>query len=82
MPRFAEQQLYIGGRYVAATGGATFETLNPATGEVLAVVQSASRADVDKAVELIRSGRAERGVLVCGSGSRRGGAVSGLGGMA
>ncbi|WP_434775499.1 betaine-aldehyde dehydrogenase [Pseudomonas oryzihabitans] len=57
MARFAEQQLYIGGRYVAATGGATFETLNPATGEVLAVVQSASRADVDKAVAAASEGQ-------------------------
>ena len=57
MARFAEQQLYIGGRYVAATGGATFETLNPATGEVLATVQSASRADVDKAVAAAAAGQ-------------------------
>ena len=57
MARFAEQQLYIGGRYVAATGGATFETLNPAPGEVLAVVQSASRADVDKAVAAAAAGQ-------------------------
>nr|WP_314563897.1 betaine-aldehyde dehydrogenase [uncultured Pseudomonas sp.] len=57
MARFAEQQLYIGGRYVAATGGDTFETLNPATGEVLAVVQSASRADVDKAVAAAAAGQ-------------------------
>lgn len=57
MARFAEQQLYIGGRYVAATGGATFETLNPATGEVLATVQSASRADVDRAVAAAAAGQ-------------------------
>ncbi|APQ12460.1 betaine-aldehyde dehydrogenase [Pseudomonas oryzihabitans] len=57
MARFAEQQLYIGGRYVAATSGATFETLNPATGEVLAKVQRASRADVDKAVEAAAAGQ-------------------------
>ncbi|WP_267397324.1 betaine-aldehyde dehydrogenase [Pseudomonas sp. GM_Psu_2] len=57
MARFAEQQLYIGGRYVAATGGATFETLNPATGEVLATVQSASRSDVDKAVAAAADGQ-------------------------
>jgi len=57
MARFAEQQLYIGGRYVAATGGATFETLNPATGEVLATVQSASRADVDKVVAAAAAGQ-------------------------
>ncbi|MDR6234269.1 betaine-aldehyde dehydrogenase [Pseudomonas oryzihabitans] len=57
MARFAEQQLYIGGRYVAATSGATFESLNPATGEVLAKVQRASRADVDKAVEAAAAGQ-------------------------
>ena len=57
MARFAEQQLYIGGRYVAATSGATFESLNPATGEVLAQVQRASRADVDKAVEAAAAGQ-------------------------
>ena len=57
MARFAEQQLYIGGRYVAATGGTTFETLNPATGEVLATMQSASRADVDKAVAAAAAGQ-------------------------
>lgn len=57
MARFAEQQLYIGGRYVAATGGTTFETLNPATGEVLATVQSANRADVDKAVAAAAAGQ-------------------------
>ncbi|SDT30568.1 betaine-aldehyde dehydrogenase [Pseudomonas oryzae] len=50
MPRFDEQQLYIGGRYVPATSGASFETVNPANGEVLARVQRASQADVERAV--------------------------------
>ncbi|UUY09998.1 betaine-aldehyde dehydrogenase [Pseudomonas sp. J452] len=50
MPRLPEQQLYIGGRYVDSTSGATFETINPATGEVLANVQRASQDDVDRAV--------------------------------
>ena len=34
-----------------ATSGRTFETINPATGEVLATVQAAGREDVDRAVE-------------------------------
>ncbi|MDO9320232.1 MAG: hypothetical protein Q7U01_01200, partial [Pseudomonas sp.] len=34
MPRFAQQQLYIHGAYVDATSGATFESINPANGEV------------------------------------------------
>ncbi len=50
MPRFAEQQLYIGGRYVPASSGKTFDSVNPATGEVLALVQCASQADVEQAV--------------------------------
>lgn len=45
MARFEEQKLYIGGRYVEASSGATFETINPANGEVLAKVQRASRED-------------------------------------
>ena len=43
MSRMAEQQLYIDGGYVSATSGKTFETINPASGEVLATVQAAGR---------------------------------------
>ncbi|HCC62246.1 MAG TPA: betaine-aldehyde dehydrogenase, partial [Pseudomonas sp.] len=57
MPRFEQQQLYIDGRYVDATRGATFETVNPATGEVLAELQRASRDDVDKAVASAAAGQ-------------------------
>ncbi len=46
-----EQKLYIGGRYVDASSGASFETINPANGELICKVQKASAADVDKAVE-------------------------------
>ncbi len=47
MSRMAEQQLYINGGYTSATSGRTFETINPANGEVLASVQAAGREDVD-----------------------------------
>ncbi len=57
MPRFDEQQLYIGGRYVPASSGASFETVNPATGEVLARVQRASQADVEHAVASATAGQ-------------------------
>ena len=46
--------LFINGQWVDAEGGATFETYNPATGEVLAKVAKASKADVDKAVAAAR----------------------------
>lgn len=57
MSRMAEQQLYINGGYTPATSGRTFETINPANGEVLASVQAAGREDVDRAVESATRGQ-------------------------
>ena len=57
MPRFELQKLYIGGRSVDATSGKTFQSINPANGEVLAEVQSASKADVDTAVAAAQQGQ-------------------------
>jgi acyl-CoA reductase-like NAD-dependent aldehyde dehydrogenase len=42
---------YIGGEWVEASSGETFETRNPATGEVLGVFPKSSVEDVDRAVE-------------------------------
>ncbi|MBP9536477.1 MAG: betaine-aldehyde dehydrogenase, partial [Pseudoxanthomonas sp.] len=49
--------LYISGQYVAASSGETFDSINPATGEVLAKVQCASQADVDRAVASAAEGQ-------------------------
>ncbi|WP_321799384.1 betaine-aldehyde dehydrogenase [Caballeronia sp. J97] len=57
MSAFGEQRLYIGGEYVDATSGETFDTLDPATGETLARVQQASQADIDRAVRSAREGQ-------------------------
>ena len=57
MSRMAEQQLYINGGYTSATSGRTFETINPANGDVLATVQAAGREDVDRAVESATRGQ-------------------------
>ncbi|KAB2439196.1 aldehyde dehydrogenase family protein, partial [Enterobacter hormaechei] len=57
MSRMAEQQLYISGGYTSATSGRTFETINPANGEVLATVQAAGREDVDRAGESAKRGQ-------------------------
>ncbi|WP_100330008.1 aldehyde dehydrogenase family protein [Bacillus xiapuensis] len=46
--------LYINGDFVESVSGKTFETLNPATGEVLAVVSEAEEEDIDKAVRAAR----------------------------
>ena len=46
-----QDRLFIGGEFVDARDGATFETLNPHDGSVLANVAEAGAADVDRAVE-------------------------------
>ncbi|HKP73685.1 MAG TPA: aldehyde dehydrogenase family protein, partial [Pyrinomonadaceae bacterium] len=47
-------QLFIDGKWVDAESGKTFTTPNPATGETLAEVAEADKADVDKAVAAAR----------------------------
>src|SRR3990170_3192608 len=47
-------QLFINGQWVDAESGKTFATPNPATGETLAEVAEADKADVDKAVAAAR----------------------------
>jgi acyl-CoA reductase-like NAD-dependent aldehyde dehydrogenase len=49
------QGLLIDGERSAAEGGATFDTINPADGSVLASVAHASPADVDRAVAAARA---------------------------
>lgn len=50
----APQRLLIDGKHVASVSGETFETLNPATGELLAHVARANSADVNLAVDAAR----------------------------
>jgi aldehyde dehydrogenase (NAD+) len=47
-------QLFIDGQWVDAESGKTFTTPNPSTGEVLAEVAEADKADIDKAVNAAR----------------------------
>lgn len=47
-------QLFIDGQWIDAESGKTFTTPNPATGEVLAELAEADRADIDKAVNAAR----------------------------
>jgi len=48
------KKLLIDGKFVDAVSGKTFETLNPATEEVLAKVPEGGKEDVDKAVKAAR----------------------------
>jgi len=50
-PTVKPGRLWIGGAYVDAEGGKTFDVLNPATEDVITTCASASAADVDKAVK-------------------------------
>ena len=56
MSALPEQELYIDGGYVEARSGESFESLNPATGEVLCEVQQAGVDDVELAIESARRG--------------------------
>ena len=61
--------LFIHGETVGANSGETFESINPATGAVLARVDLANEADVDRAVRSAREGFAEWSAL---TGAERG----------
>ncbi len=51
MTALKQFQMFIDGAWVDAEGGATFESLNPATAEPWALMPAASEADVDRAVK-------------------------------
>jgi len=48
------KQLLIDGKWVDSVSGRTFETINPATGEVIAHVAEGEKPDVDRAVKAAR----------------------------
>jgi acyl-CoA reductase-like NAD-dependent aldehyde dehydrogenase len=53
------KQLLIDGKWVPAKSGKTFETINPANEEVLALAAEGDKADVDEAVKAARKAFAE-----------------------
>src|SRR5271169_6138782 len=48
------KQLLIGGKWVPAKSGKTFETINPSNEEVLSLIAEGDKADVDEAVKAAR----------------------------
>ncbi len=60
-----EWRAFIDGKYVEAVSGETFETVNPATGKVIANIASCDERDVDIAVSSARK------AFECGVWSRR-----------
>src|SRR5260370_10024859 len=53
-PKVKDQPLFIGGKWLDSVSGKTFETLNPATGEVICQVAEGDKADIDLAVKAAR----------------------------
>ena len=49
------KKLFIGGKWVPSATGKTFDTINPATGEVLARVAEGGDEDIDRAVSAARA---------------------------
>jgi aldehyde dehydrogenase (NAD+) len=49
-----QTKMLIDGKWLNAASGETFETLNPATGEVLAHVAAGDKPDIDKAAQAAR----------------------------
>ena len=49
-----EKRLYIGGQWVAATSGQTFDVVDPATGLVFDCVPRGEATDIDRAVQAAR----------------------------
>ncbi|HZZ29498.1 MAG TPA: aldehyde dehydrogenase family protein [Pirellulales bacterium] len=54
-PQIRETQCLIGGKWQPAKSGKTFETINPATEEVIAKVAEGDAADIDLAVKAARN---------------------------
>src|SRR5881227_3299407 len=53
-PKVKDQPMLVGGKWVDSQSGKTFETVNPATGEVICRVAEGDKADVDLAVKAAR----------------------------
>ena len=52
--KIRQTKLLIDGKWIDSTSGKTFDTINPATGDVIARVAEADKPDVDKAVKAAR----------------------------
>ncbi len=74
-----DHRMLIGGDWVEAASGQTFETFDPATGDVLATVPRGSSEDIDRAVKTARAAFDPDGPWRRMSPSERGRAIHRLG---
>src|SRR5438445_8983474 len=54
-PRIQQTQCFIGGQWIPSQSGNTFDTIDPATEEVIASVAEGDAADIDLAVKAARN---------------------------
>lgn len=54
-PEIRQTQCFIGGKWIPAASGKTFETIHPASEEAIAQVAEGDKADVDLAVDAARA---------------------------
>jgi aldehyde dehydrogenase (NAD+) len=80
MLKLPPSQLLIDGDWSAATGGARFETIDPATEEVIVDVAEAGAADIDAAVAAARRAF-EQGAWPAMTGAQRGRILNRLAGL-
>ena len=45
-----KEHLFIDGNYMVSSSGETFNSINPASGEIIAIVDQANEKDVEKAI--------------------------------
>ena len=53
-PKVPAQKMLVGGKWLEAASGKTFDTINPSTGEVICRVAEGDKADIDLAVKAAR----------------------------
>ena len=70
MSRYGKQKLYINGRFQDSTGDETFDAVNPANGDVIATLPSATQEDVDLAVKSAQKGQKVWAAMTAMSRSR------------
>src|SRR5437588_2152968 len=64
-------QAFIDGRYLDAASGATFDTINPATGKLLARVAAGDEEDINRAVGSARAAFRKRSWADCAPAKRK-----------
>ena len=62
-PKIHQNQCFIGGQWQPSVSGKTFETINPATEEVILQVAEGDAADIDLAVAAAREDERSKTVL-------------------